>query len=369
MPLKDNNTQAFLELVRAGLWEKEARLLPFGEVDYTEVIRLAEEQAVVGLVTAGLEQLEDVKLAQEDILQFAGHALQIEQRNAAMNSFVSFLINQLRKKGIYVLLIKGQGIAQCYERPKWRTSGDIDLFFDKDNYYRAKEYLSNYATCLEEENMYLHLGMTVDGWPVELHGTLRSGALKKMDAVIDSVQEETFKKRKVRAWRIDETDIFLPEHNNDIIFVFTHIIKHFYHEGVGLRQISDWCRLLWTYKDSIDTFLLEKRIRSMGLMTEWRVFSSLAAQYLGMPVDAIPLYSDSTKWRRKAVRLFSFIIMTGNFGHNRDLSYSDNDSLIKRKTKSFLRHSSDAVKQFMIFPVDTFTVWRRMLVGGIKAII
>ena len=51
----DNNTQqAFFALVRAGLWEKEVRLLPYGEVDYSEVMRLAQEQAVVGLVAAGL---------------------------------------------------------------------------------------------------------------------------------------------------------------------------------------------------------------------------------------------------------------------------------------------------------------------------
>ena len=44
----DNNQQAFFALVRAGLWEKDVRLLPYGEVDYAAVMRLAQEQAVVG---------------------------------------------------------------------------------------------------------------------------------------------------------------------------------------------------------------------------------------------------------------------------------------------------------------------------------
>ena len=59
---KDNNIKAFLELVRAGLWEKEARLSQFGEVDYEEIMGLAEEQSVDGLVTAGLEHVTDVKV-------------------------------------------------------------------------------------------------------------------------------------------------------------------------------------------------------------------------------------------------------------------------------------------------------------------
>ena len=49
----NNNQQAFLELVRAGLWEKDACLLQYGNIDFQEVYRLAQEQSVVGLVAAG----------------------------------------------------------------------------------------------------------------------------------------------------------------------------------------------------------------------------------------------------------------------------------------------------------------------------
>ena len=49
----NNNQQAFFELLRAGLWEKAARLSAFDSVDYERVNRLAQEQSVVGLVAAG----------------------------------------------------------------------------------------------------------------------------------------------------------------------------------------------------------------------------------------------------------------------------------------------------------------------------
>jgi len=76
-----NNQQAFLALVRAGLWEKEVQLASFGQIDFNEVYRLAEEQSVVGLVAAGIEHIVDVKVPQEVALQFASIALQIEHRN------------------------------------------------------------------------------------------------------------------------------------------------------------------------------------------------------------------------------------------------------------------------------------------------
>jgi len=63
-----NNIQAFLELVRGGLWENEAHLSQYGVIDFDEVYRLAKEQSVVGLVAAGIEHVADVKLPQNSVL-------------------------------------------------------------------------------------------------------------------------------------------------------------------------------------------------------------------------------------------------------------------------------------------------------------
>ena len=138
-----NNQQVFLELVKAGLWEKDSRISQFGKIDFEEVYRLAEEQAVVGLVAAGLEHVVDVKPLQDILLLFIGTALQLEQQNKEMNAFLAELVEQMREKEIYALLVKGQGIAQCYERPLWRASGDIDLFLSKSNYKKAEIHLKS----------------------------------------------------------------------------------------------------------------------------------------------------------------------------------------------------------------------------------
>ena len=124
----DHNTAAFFALVRAGLWEKEARLLQFNDICFTSVLTLAEEQSVARLVAAGLEIVVDTKVPKEDLLLFLGQALQLEQRNSAMNQFIARLINSLRNAGIYTFLLKGQEVAQCYEKPLWRACGDVDMY-------------------------------------------------------------------------------------------------------------------------------------------------------------------------------------------------------------------------------------------------
>ena len=368
--LQDNNQKAFFELVKAGLWESEVRLSQFGEIDYMEVLRLAEEQLVEGLVAAGLEHVQDVKVPQDDVLQFVGSALQIEQQNQAMNEFVAKLIETLRKKDVYAILVKGQGIAQCYERPLWRASGDVDLLLSDANYEKAKKVLQPLAIEVDIEYKSLkHLGMTMkDDFVVELHGMLHSRLSNRIDRTIDEAQHDIFCGGNVRSWNNAGTQVFLPAPDNDVIFIFTHILKHFYIEGIGLRQICDWCRLLWKYRDSLNHGLLEKRIRKMGLLSEWKAFGAFAVEYLGMSEKVMPLYDvggrmDDVRWKRKADRILAFVLETGNFGHNREIKRSGNFFVGKIQAAWF--KMGDFARHARLFPLDSVRFFGHYLGDGL----
>lgn len=366
----DNNQKAFLALVRAGLWERDVQLSVFGKIDLKKIYLLAQEQSVIGLVAAGLEHVTDVKLQTEDVLTIVGDALKLEQRNLSMNNFISVIVEKLRNADIYALLLKGQGIAQCYECPLWRACGDVDLFLSESNYLAAKRYFEPVASHIEEENAYSkHLAMTIDPWTLELHGTLRGGLWKRVDRVLDDVQKDIIYGGAVRSWMNGQTQVFLPHANDDVVFVFTHILQHFFRGGIGLRQICDWCRLLWTYKDTINQSILENRLNSMSLMSEWRSFSSLAVSTLGMPAESIPLYSSNKRWERKAQRVLDVILETGNFGYNIDASYYEKNNYILYKVISLWKNTKDTVKHFRIFPIDSIRVWNLMIRDGIIAVL
>ena len=363
----DNNQKAFFELLRAGLWEKEVRLSPYKNIDYSVILNLAEEQSVVGLVAAGLEHVADVKIPQQWALQFAGQTIQLEQRNKAMNAFVARLIGKLRNEDIYTLLVKGQGIAQCYERPLWRACGDVDLYLSNDNYEKVKKLLLPIATNIEkEEKKRLHLGMTLDGWVVELHGTMHTKLSRRMNRVADDVHSDLFYNRNVRSWNDSGVLVFLPSVNNDVIIIFNHIINHLFLEGVGLRQICDWCRLMWTYKDSLNYGLLESRISRAGLMSEWKAFYNLASRYLDMPDLGEGIMASDSRFDQKADWIMGNVLESGNFGHNRDVSYRAKNSAAIVNTITLWRRICDFAKFTRVFPVDALKffgqyLWNRML--------
>lgn len=368
----DKNQQAFFELLKAGLWGDQRSVQEFkslkvqDSVDWEKVYQLAQEQSVQGLVLQGIEELRpkgvELSVPKVLLLQWIGEVQVIEQRNKAMNEFVAKLIEKLRNHDVYAILVKGQGIAQCYERPLWRTSGDVDLLLSDTNYEKAKKVLLPIAVNVEREyKSFKHQGMTMEGgYVVELHGTMHSRLSKGIDRGIDEVQRDVFYNGSVRSWQDGNTQVFLPSPDNDVIFVFTHILHHFYIEGVGLRQICDWCRLLWTYKDSLNYELLESRIRKMGLMSEWKAFYNLANKYLGMPDYGAGLMVHDSRYDMKADRIMEFILESGNFGHNRGKTHGKIQSAWS-KMKDFARHAR-------IFPLDSVKYFFHFLVNGIQIV-
>ena len=398
--MRDNTIETFFALVRAGLFPVYGEGVMvhdslFKDVDWNEVYQMAQEQSVQGLVLAGIEQYKnlnvletsgtseraranlDVNIPKVLLLQWIGEVQVIEKQNKDMNAFIAELIEKLRKKDIYAILVKGQGIAQCYEKPLWRSSGDVDLLLSKDNYEKAKAFILPKCVLTEpEEAGKKHLAMQVGQWAVELHGTLRVGLSKRVDRMLDNVQYDIFYGGQVRSWMNGRAQVFLPAANEDVVYVFAHILQHFYKGGIGLRQICDWCRLLYTYRDSLNYGLLEQRIKSAGLTSEWKAFGALAIEYLGFPKGSMPLLDVRSKkedgrceidanLRKKADKICKFILEVGNFGHNRDNSYFQKHSYLVQKSISAWRRVKDLCRHATIFPVNSVRFFFGIMYNGI----
>lgn len=373
MKTMNNNQRAFFELLKAGLWgngNPEIRI--DGTTDWNEVFQLAQEQSVQGLLLQGIEVLKangiEPSVPKVLLLQWIGEVQVIEQRNKEMNAFIAELIEKLRKNDIYALLVKGQGIAQCYDKPLWRCSGDVDLLLSYDNYQKAKTLLTPLASEVETEYEGIsHLGMTIDGWVVELHGSLRVGLPQRINRELDDIQADTFYSGNVRSWLNGQTQIFMLGKENDVVYVFVHFFNHFYKEGVGLRQLCDWCRLMWTYRDELDVKKIERRIRKMGLVSEWKAFYNLANRYLGMPdLNSGLMVHDST-FDKKADRIMKFILKSGNMGHNRDMSHFSKYPYLIRKYVSMGRRIGDLINHARIFPLDSLRFFPRIMFNGVRS--
>ena len=382
--MRKDSVRPFFELIRAGLFPVHGEGFKvndslFRDVEWEEIYKLAQEQSVLGLVLAGLEH-SDVKPPKVLLLQWIGEVQLIEQRNKEMNQFIAELVECMREMGIYTLLVKGQGIAQCYEKPLWRSSGDVDLYMSNDNFQKSRKFFRPLVESDEIDDDYTNsINMHYGEWVVEIHTSQHINLSSKIDKVLDTIHKDLFYRGDIRSSNICGTQVFLPSADNDVIIVFTHFLKHFYKGGVGLKQICDWCRLLYTYKETLNYGLLESRIRRAGLISEWKAFGAYAVSYLGMPAQTMPLLDE--RWKmvdgrcvidsrlmKKAKRINNFILEVGNFGHNRDTSYYGKYPFIVRKAFSFGVRVKDLIRHARIFPMDSIRFLFGMTIYSFKAV-
>lgn len=362
---RTESIDAFFILLRAGLWEQSCLLAACEPIDFKEVYRVAEEQSVRGLIAAGLEHVQDVQVPDGDAKEFARAVLKLEKINEAMNQFVAKLLTRMGEMGIKAFLLKGQGIAQCYERPLWRTCGDIDLLLDEEDYEKAKAFIIPYSSSVEVEGRYnKHFGSMVGPWKVELHGNLRGGLSPRIDKLLDAILQDTFSENIYSSIEIKGTQVNLLGDENNIIYVFTHFLEHFYKGGIGMRQICDWCRMIWTKKDELRINVLENALLGMGIMDEWKAFAAFSVSYLGMPKEAMPFYDNSKKWTKKASKICDFILKVGNFGKNRDVDHFKTKPVLVRKSISFGIRVGDLFRHARLFPWETIRFMPTILFNG-----
>lgn len=188
-----------------------------------------------------------------------------------------------------------------------------------------------------------------------------------MDRVLDELQREVLAGGNQRIWVNDGVEVFVPGATIDAILIFTHFLKHFYKGGVGLRQICDWCRVLWAFRDTIDRKWLEEKLREMRILEVWKGFAAYAVTYLGMPVEAMPLYDSTVCWKRKADRIQDFILEVGNMGILRDTSYYSKYPFLVRKTISLARRVGDLCRHASIFPMESLRFFPKMMFNGLRS--
>ena len=345
--------EPFFSLLRSGLWNEVPDSSFFaGDTDWEDLYRLSYEQTVVPLVTDGINRLPKACLpaAPELMDPFLGDLMVTARRNMKLDRFIPKLFGAL--KGIPVVLVKGQSMARDYPDPSRRQPGDIDLLLPPSSYEDAKAVLLPKATTvLDEHPAILHQGVKYGGIEVEIHGTISTLMSRKLDRKLAALQAEQFDGRILPTVSIGGADIPVPEANFNAVYVFVHFLKHYWSGGVGLRQLVDWMTFVSVHKRDIHPVVLENTLQDLGLLRVWKVFTGFAQEYLGCPMEKLPVAAVPDK--RKNARIWSWLVRCGNFGKNTDRTRG-NEPWLVRKVHSFFRLTVvDRLRHFPVFPRES----------------
>ncbi len=345
----------FLELYRSGIWEKPLNEDIFNDsADWEGIKELMIAQTVIGVCTNVISKLPaQLKPNQNIYFNLIMLTSNIEQANKGMNKFLIELFDACEKQKIKAFLLKGQGVAQCYPNPLLRQSGDIDLLFlETGEYKKAVDELHKYFSVpmTEVDPDRPHALFICKDIVVELHGDIHGAINRKAMKNTMTWTKRMFAQNPSLICNIGEAKAVLPPVHFDALFIFLHAVRHYFGSAVGLRQLSDWMRYLYTHKGDIDRTELLKDIEYLGLTKVWSVFATMAVDYLGCPEEVMPLYNN--RYKKDAKRLLRFILDSGNFGYYDKRIQTTSKNILVQRFVAMKGHLGMQFRNIITFPEE-----------------
>ena len=332
--------KAFFELLRAGLWGRvpeQAFFMDLKPDDWRQILGMAQKQAVLGLIYAGVSRLpKPLMPGQQAVLRLYGLAEQIRRKNRAIAAVTQQICGWFEEAGLEPIVLKGHSVGAFYAEPDLRQPGDLDLFFHRD-YDRVVPIVQARGISVELDAH--HDTFVYQGLVVELHR-------EPCDLVRKSrvCYEPAFQDRGEGRMRVLE-----PTGNAFLILM--HAALHFMASGLGLRQFCDWAVLLQHVVGQKEWSEVVKLMEEQGAGCFAREFMALAVETLGVKGQwQVEVLHKSRKKMRQV--LLQELIRQGNFGE-RDLPQ-------KGELKKWLGYAS---RKFLmtcrVYPFYPDYIWMR----------
>lgn len=302
--MKENKhlLDAFFALLRAGLWgttPDPAFFVSFTGTQWRALLALAQKQAVLGLIYAGVSRLPKALMPdQQLLLRLYGFAEQIRKNNAKIVAVAQEVCGWFEEAGLEPIVLKGFSVGAFYAEPDLRQPGDIDLFFHR-GYEQVVQIVQRRGIRVELNPH--HDTFVYQGVLIELHSRPFYPLVSIRDLDLSPVGQQT----AVGRYRVLNIKA-------NALLLLLHPAKHFMTEGVGLRQVCDWAVFLKCYEEKtelIETFSEMRRQGAARFVTELTV---LAISELGLSLKRPEIWFTPSKEKLHR-RMLQLILNRGNF--------------------------------------------------------
>jgi hypothetical protein len=322
--------KAFFALLRAGLWNREpdSGYFPLSSEVWKRIYVLACKQTVAGIVYDGIMQLPADHFPPKDLLlEWVVLVARFEDLNTKMNQHAGELYKLFAENRIVAFLMKGQGVAACYDNPLHRMCGDIDWSFpDKENFDRANRLIEGLRIKVERDAGF-STSYTWKGILVEHHCHLLDISNPFLSGYLRRMQQ----REQAHSIYLDtnERQITLPSPVLTHLSVNSHILKHLLAFGISLRQLCDSACVCHVYHGEADRTSLKEIYRKLGIYNWIHLLNHLLVSYLGMPEEYLPFPLIP---QQKADWMMQDMLQSGNFGfYGGPFSKETDDPQIERQ--------------------------------------
>ena len=300
------------------------------EADWKELYRIAQKQALLGVLFHGIRRLpKELAPEQKLLMQWMVMAEMIRKQNIRLFQDSVKVCKNFENEGFANCILKGQGNALLYPDPYMRTPGDIDIYLTGGR-KRVMQYINK--VCPNQVMRYHHVDFPVMKTAIEVHFTpsymffpIHNNRMQKW---FKEVMGEQCNHRVSLPDGYGE--IHVPQVSFNVIYILSHLYRHIFTEGIGLRQLLDyyfvllkWHTDLTNLTDSnkslpqmtqINTDLdaLRHELKYLGLWKFAGAVMYVLKEVLGLSEDKMIVPVDE----KRGKLLLAEILNGGNFGRH-----------------------------------------------------
>ena len=210
------------------------------EVDWQELYCIARKQALLGVLFYGIRRLpKELAPEQKLLMQWMAMAEMIRKQNIKLFQDSVKVCQNFENEGFANCILKGQGNALLYPDPYMRTPGDIDIFLSGGR-KKIMKYVDR--VCPNQVMRYHHVDFPVMKTAIEVHFTPSYMFCpihnRRMQKWFEEVMGEQCKHRVSLPDGYGEIHVPLVSFN--VIYILSHLYRHIFTEGIGLRQLLDY---------------------------------------------------------------------------------------------------------------------------------
>ena len=244
--------------------------------------------------------------------QWKRKAIQINALQTIRSDAFLRLYREFLKQDLKVLVLKGIVMRSLYLQPDNRPSNDEDLYVEREHVQKAKEILleQGFQILQESENVTVFVNVS-SGLTIEMHTTLFSEDSKAYGSY-----QKFFKNafEEAQPHMIQGCQVYSLSHEQHLLFLMMHFVKHFLHGGVGFRQLLDIIIYAETYGKRIDWNAIYVVLKQEHLLKLVENLFAIGHQYLGFSFEHIILPRDFAENKMDFEDLLADIWDAGIFG-------------------------------------------------------
>lgn len=351
----DKVEEKLLDILREEVLEQEGEDSQMLLKESRELIRLAKEHTVLGIVANAVcnnrihltVSQEQESLRKQTVLGLMQYHMLHQKQYQQFERTISAFADLMNKHQIPYVVFKGMAVAQFYPSPYSRTMGDVDFYVPASDFDNAVGIIeSELKVTIERDEIDKHFCFDYHGIRFEMHYQIETFGNAKhqkyFNFLIDTLLSST------SSFKANDKDVAILPPIGDLIVVFKHWFNHLLIEGVGLRQTLDLLVLLNAYQDKIDFFLLQKHLKAIGYWKAFKAMVAMMEQRFGLVSSNSYCHLESADYTYGDM-LLREVLSSGNFGRK---AYKNHSQGRKKSIETAQRALGHCLKFFRLAPWD-----------------